>query len=164
MTEPLRAALQRIADEAESCACEHDDENCCALKSDFCCPMCIAAVALRAAGGKPWCQIYGAELPGFYCEPCRDIINAAPPDAPVTCAHCETAIAKCPTCGKAEWRIYPPVLESTTPEQREQFFTDIGRPQEKRCQKCGHPDDDHKYSWSGPWDWWECHCGCKVGE
>lgn len=29
----------------------------------------------------------------------------AVPDAPVFCAHCETKIARCPNCGKAEWRI-----------------------------------------------------------
>ena len=45
--ERLRAALQRIADEYGDCRCEHDDENCCALVTDYCCPACIAAVALR---------------------------------------------------------------------------------------------------------------------
>ncbi len=43
----LLAALQRIADEADPCGCEHDDDHCCALKADYCCPMCIAAVALK---------------------------------------------------------------------------------------------------------------------
>ncbi len=45
----LRTALQRIADGGDGsdpCGCEHDDENCCARKLDYCCPMCIATVAL----------------------------------------------------------------------------------------------------------------------
>lgn len=46
---PLRAALQRILDDSDPCGCEHDDDNCCALKADYCCPMCIAAVALRTS-------------------------------------------------------------------------------------------------------------------
>jgi hypothetical protein len=45
----LTAALQRIADEYGDCRCEHDDENCCALVPDYCCPSCIATVALRSA-------------------------------------------------------------------------------------------------------------------
>lgn len=32
------------------------------------------------------------------------------------------------------------------------------------CDKCNHPNKDHKYQWSGPWDWWECHCGCKLDD
>jgi hypothetical protein len=43
----LRAALQRIADEYGDCRCEHDDENCCAFVADYCCPSCLATVALR---------------------------------------------------------------------------------------------------------------------
>ena len=45
----LRTALQRIADGGDGsdpCGCEHDDENCCARRLDYCCPMCIATVAL----------------------------------------------------------------------------------------------------------------------
>ena len=48
----LRSALQRIADDPNAdCRCEHDDENCCANVTDYCCPYCIAVVALRAAHG-----------------------------------------------------------------------------------------------------------------
>ena len=47
--ERLRAALQRIADEYGDCRCEHDDEHCCALVQGYCCPSCIAVVALRSA-------------------------------------------------------------------------------------------------------------------
>lgn len=46
----LLDALERIAEDAEPCGCEHDDENCCALDPDYCCSMCIAAVALKKAG------------------------------------------------------------------------------------------------------------------
>lgn len=42
----LRDALQRVVDGETECGCEHDDENCCALKADFHCPFCIAAQAL----------------------------------------------------------------------------------------------------------------------
>ncbi len=41
-----RTALRRIADGLDDCQCEHDDENCCARIADYCCPFCIATVAL----------------------------------------------------------------------------------------------------------------------
>jgi len=44
----LLAALRRIEDDdTGGCRCEHDDENCCAFAPDYCCPFCIAAVALK---------------------------------------------------------------------------------------------------------------------
>ena len=45
---PLRAALERIWNYYGDCQCEHDDKDCCAMLSDteYCCPVCIAAVAL----------------------------------------------------------------------------------------------------------------------
>lgn len=48
----LLAALKRIEDDdTGGCRCEHDDENCCALIADYCCPFCIAAVAIAKAEG-----------------------------------------------------------------------------------------------------------------
>lgn len=50
--ERLRAALQRIADEDDSCQCDHADDECCAkLKgpSAFC-GHCIAEIALHGVG------------------------------------------------------------------------------------------------------------------
>lgn len=48
----LTAALQRIED-GDDCRCEHDDENCCANVTDFCCPGCIAHVALNSSARRP---------------------------------------------------------------------------------------------------------------
>lgn len=41
-----------------------------------------------------------------------------PPDTPVFCAHCETALYHCPVCGKCEWRNGDPV--PPPPHQDEQ--------------------------------------------